>query len=265
MSISIEKAEEYIKLLREIKNNPELILTKNLFDEGSDSLNFLYNIEIDGKHILDFCIEQLKKIAVLKDCVLEVNYNEISICMPDLMENEILRKNLKGNIIFKRIMMINLEKKIYLIENEFKEDYIETMNRKYTEPEKFKLPEFLEMFQNFNLKNRIKYFFQSSTQKRQASWVIFGCHQSLLFIPQKKVEEELKARIREAEESIEFQLEKYKQDIEFQNYLRENFDEYMKRIDKKQQEICLFLDKIFYKNGMNIPHWIDCFYETHYN
>lgn len=59
MSISVEKAEEYIELLRKIPDNPEFILKGNLFDEGTDSLNFLYNIKIDGKYILDFLIENV--------------------------------------------------------------------------------------------------------------------------------------------------------------------------------------------------------------
>ena len=72
MSISLEEARRKLDILEKSSDEPELILT-DLFSEGVSGMNFLYQVRVNGKYIIDYLKEYLNVINPFKNCIIMNN------------------------------------------------------------------------------------------------------------------------------------------------------------------------------------------------
>lgn len=83
MSISIEEAYQKLDILQKLSDSPELIMT-DLFSKELSGINFLYQIDINGKHILDYLAEHLRMIPPFEDCIIKISSTSMSISVKAL-------------------------------------------------------------------------------------------------------------------------------------------------------------------------------------
>ncbi|MDF2882188.1 MAG: hypothetical protein K0R54_2745 [Clostridiaceae bacterium] len=239
MSISLEEARNKLDTLEKLAGNPELILT-DLFTEGVSGSNFLYQINIDGKYILDYLKEYLQKISVLSDCIITNSSYDFYIYIQSLKIVEYYKYDSNDCIV-----RINADKRTFKIINRCIEDYETIMNKKYIKGIKT-LDGYWIRFQNLNFKKRIKNAINSFSSNKKFYVKILD----FLFwlrIKQSKVDKLLNQKITEINESNKYNEEFYNEEIERQNYYLQYAPKQIQKIKEKQKEISTYLLSIGYK------------------
>lgn len=156
MAISIEEARNKLNILEYLSKHPDKILIGDLFEESSqyNSLNFLYNITVEGKYILDYLNEHLRKVDIFSDCTVRLDRDVIRVYIPELIYN-----GFKQN---ETIFKISLSDKAYISLDGAVTKYQELMTKEINEPKVKELDDFWKRFDcRLTLILRIKYAFLS--------------------------------------------------------------------------------------------------------
>lgn len=247
MSISLEEARKKLDTLEKLANNPELILT-DLFTEGVSGSNFLYQINIDNKYILDYLKEYLQKISVFSDCIITNSSYDFYIYIKSLKIGEYSKYNSNDCII-----RINADQRTFKIINRCIEDYEAIMNKKYIKGIK-KLDEYWARFQNLNFKKRIINAINSFSSNKKFYVKILD----FLFwlkIKQSKVDIKLNQKINEINESNKYNEKLYNEEIERQNYYLQYAPKHIQKIREKQKDISEYLLSVGYKEDEKMSEY----------
>lgn len=253
MSVELKEARKILDTMEYLGDNPELIMT-DLYKDGIDYHNFLTNVNINGKTIIEILFQYLQSLDVFEGCIVygadhSIVYSDrIFIYVPSLKCG-----NNQGFITDDKIMIINVDDKSYKLSSKAIDDYVDSINEKY-DLMSFELSPFWKKYENFNLKNRIKNAFlslRSSKKMHIRLWDFIY----ILFCSRKKIDscvDKEKEKVRVKNES---ELKYYNERIERQNILKENFPEHIDMIRDKQNKIAGFLTSIGYRTDETLSEW----------
>ena len=244
MSISLEEARHKLDVLEKLASDPKLILT-DLFSEGVSGSNFLYQVKVNDKYILDYLKEHILNLSVFKDCIVENNSYDFFVYFPSLKIGK--HSNLTGE---DKIAKIDAESKEFKITTECINDYESVMNREYTYERK-ELSEFWQRFKDLSFKSRIKNAFKSLVSNKKIHIRI----SDFIFwftITNKKVNVVLDREQQKVDNSNTYNKKRYKEDIERQNYYRKYAPTHIECIKKKQKEIYEYLISLGYTENKDM-------------
>jgi hypothetical protein len=239
MSISLQEARKKLDILEKLARNPELILTE-LFTEGVSGSNFLYQVKVNNKYILDYLKEYLLKIPVFSDCRITN-----SSCDFHVYVNPLRFGKYADYISDDKIIKIDADERTYNVCNKRIEEYVDMMNKVYKN-EVMQLSDYWIRFQNLTFKKRFVNAYNSlkSDKKHKISNFFFWLH-----IKKSKVDEALNKEIDKINSSNKYNKESYNEDIEKQNYYLQYAPEHIQKIKDKQTEISKYLLSIGYKEN----------------
>jgi hypothetical protein len=247
MSISLEEARKKLDILERLANNPELILTE-LYTEGVSGSNFLYQINVNGKYILDYLQNYLSTLPVFSDCKVSEAAWELKVKVDPLRIGEYT-----DYISDDEIIKIDLDKHTYKIIHKNIKAYEKIMNEKY-ELEVKELDHFFKQFMNLTLKKRISNSCKSLISKKKLK---FKLYDSVMwyFISNKKI----KAKLAEEIESIDnwnaYNKKEYDEKVEQQKYYLQYAPNHINNIKHKQKEISDYLLSIGYKEDKEMSDY----------
>lgn len=110
-------------MLEEVSVNPELILT-DLFSQDADDENFFYQININGKYILDYFEDCLKTAKVFQNVKLVFNGYDLYIYVSSLKYQKYPCSSSKD-----LIMKINMSNKTFRLIERDKNKYLNILKK----------------------------------------------------------------------------------------------------------------------------------------
>jgi hypothetical protein len=122
MSISIDKARRKLDILEQLVNNPNLLLT-DLFTDGVSGINFLYQVNVNGKYILEYLKDYLKRIPVFNGCTVKCESYNIGIYIDSLKNSTYFQQ--------KKIISIDADKRTFKVIERYINEYLEVMKKDY--------------------------------------------------------------------------------------------------------------------------------------
>ena len=239
MSIELQEARKKLDILEKLTNNPELILT-DLFSNSVSDNNFLYQVNVNGRYILDYLVDYLKTLDVFNDSFIKLQSHDIHIYIPSLKYGEY--QNLQSD---DKIMKIDIDNRTYRLCYESIEKYTDTMSKEY-KLEICELSDFWKKYENFGFKNRVKNAFMSLTTDKKLHIRLWDFIY-ILIVSKKKVNAALNREREKVNRKNERNLKYYNEHVDLQNFYKENAPMQIDMIHKKQKEIITFLNQIGYK------------------
>jgi hypothetical protein len=247
MSISLEEARKKLDILERLADNPELILTE-LFTEGASGSNFLYQVRVNNKYILDYLKEYLSKLSVFADCNISNNSYELKISLEPLRIGEYAKYISNDNII-----KIDANERTYKILNKDIDEYEKVMNEKY-ELEVKELDNFWNQFVDLTFKKRINNSFKSLVSKKRLH--IRLCDSIWwYFVSNKKIKAKLTEETEKLNDDNKYNKKRYEEQIEQQNYYFKYAPDHIESIKSKQKEISEYLLSIGYKEDVEMSDY----------
>ena len=247
MSIELKEARKKLDIIEKCANNPNLILT-DLFSERVSGSNFLYQVNIDGKYILDYLVDYLKTLPVFEWCSLKCNAYDLKVYAPALKYGK--HKEFQSDDL---IVKVDMDKKTYKLCLREIKNYENIMNNVY-EFTPYELSDFWKQFEDLTLKKRTKNAFAAlSTNKKLHIRVYdFFFH---FCVSKNNVEDALKREKDKIERNNDSKLKFYNEDIDRQKFYIENAPDYIEKIKNKQIEIAKFLESLGYKEDKEMEEY----------
>ena len=243
MSISIEEARRKLDILEELANDPSLILTE-LFSEGVSGSNFLYQVKVNEKYILDYLNEYLSKLPVFSGCKIINNCGVFKITV------EPLRVGVYADCIGDdEIVKIYADKRTYRLLIKDINDYEKLMSREHI-LETVKLSDYWVRFVDLTFKKRILNSFNSLKSNKRFFIRILD----FIFwyrISNKKIGAAIEREMEKVNNANAYNIKEYNEDIEEQKYYLQYAPDHIKNIKLKQEEISNYLNSIGYKEMSN--------------
>lgn len=241
MSISIQEAYQKLDILWQMADNPELMMT-DLFSKGVSGMNFLYQININGKYILDYLKEHLQMIPIFKDCIIRFSSTDVYVDIPGLKFGKY--SNLQND---DHVIKFNINDREYrTISDEAINNYQDVMYKKY-ELKVHDIGEYWKQFEDLSPISRIKKAF-ASLHSSKKMYVRVQDFFFWLYVPfmKSKVAEGLQKQYGKVESDNKWAKEQYEDNIARQNFYRKNAPEQIEKIIKKQEEIVQYLNELGY-------------------
>lgn len=247
MSIELQDARKKLDILEKLTNNPELILT-DLYSEGVSGVNFLYQVNVKGKHILDYLVDYLKTLHIFDGTFPEFQSCDLNVYVPALEHEEHQQFQFKD-----KIMKINIDKKTYKLCDRDIQGYLDVMSKIY-KLQICELSDFWMKYKNFTFKNRVKNAFKSLINKKNLHirlWdFIF-----ILFVSKKKINAALDREIEEVDSRNKCNQKHFNKQIDLQNYYIENAPSHITTIRSKQNEIVNYLTRLGYEEDTEMNEY----------
>lgn len=249
MSISIQEAYQKLDILQRMADNPELMMT-DLFSRGISGMNFLYQININGKYILDYLKEHLQMIPIFKDCTVRINSADVNVGIPGVRFGKYSFFQNDDIVTFNII-----DREYRTISDKIINEYQDIMSKKY-EFETHDISEYWKRFEDLSLISRTKKAFASLYSSKKM-YVRVQDFFFWLFISFKKskAEEALRKQYDKVESDNKRTKKQYEDNIARQNYYLENAPKQIKKIIKKQEEIVKYLNELGYVENSEISKY----------
>jgi hypothetical protein len=248
MSISLEEARKKLDILEKLSTNPELILTE-LFSEGVSGGNFLYQVNVNGKYIMDYLKEYLSKLSVFSNCMITSNSYELRIAVEPLRFGEHAKYISNDNIID-----INADERTYKLINRNIRSYENIMNENYV-LKISQLSNYWKRFVNLTFRNRIKNSFISLTDKNKKLTIRLKDFIFWYFIRNKKILSALEREKEKVNNNNKYNAKQHTENLERQNYYFEYAPAHIEFIKNKQQEIVAYLISLGYKEDNEMSEY----------
>lgn len=247
MSIELKEARKKLDIIEKCASNPILILT-DLFSERVSGSNFLYQVNIDGKYILDYLVDYLKTLPVFEWCSLKCNAYDLKVYAPALKYGKY--QNFQSDDL---IVKVDMDKKTYKLCSREIKQYEDIINKVY-EFSPSELSDYWKKFEDLTLKKRVKNAFAalSTNKKIHIRIYDFFFH---FYVPKNRVEEVLNKEKEKVENRNSSKLKFYNEDIDRQKFYMENAPAYIEKVKNKQLEIAKFLEKLGYKENVEMDEY----------
>lgn len=237
MSIELQEAKHKLDILEHLADKPELIIT-DLFTLETDGDNFLLQININGKYILDYLVEYLKKIEVFKNTKLRLSsYDLVVEVSPLEFRGERNIRTIYSNDV---IMNIYPSNRTFEFCNRCIDNYVSVMNEKY-ELKHYELGDFWKKYEDYTLKKRLKEAFSSLTNKNKKVRIRISDFLSFLFVSKKTINKALDREYKRVDERNQSCEEQYYRNVTMQDFYKEKAPNHISEIKSKQTEIANYL------------------------
>lgn len=250
MSISIQEAYQKLDILQQMAENPELMMT-DLFSKGISDMNFLYQININGKYIFDYLKEYLQMIPIFKDCIVRISSANVYVDIPGLKFGKY--SNLQND---DHVIKFNINDREYrTISDEAINNYQDVMSKKY-ELKVEDISEYWKQFEDLSFVFCIKKAFASLHSGKKV-YVRVQDFFFWLYIPleKSKVTEALKKQYDKVENDNKWAKERHEDNIARQNFYLKNAPEQIEKIIKKQEEIVKYLNELGYVENSEMSRY----------
>ncbi len=238
MSVELQKAKEKIAIIEKIEQNPELIFT-DIYDEDDMILNFLYSVNIDGKYIYHYFIEQLQKIPALKGVELDFHGDDLYLYTEGLKYGEYASYQDDD-----KLLEIDLCSKTFVVCKKFLERYQNLMEDCKLKVED--LDAFWKQYENFGFKGRFKLMKKSFSSKKRF-FVKIQDFFFLITVSKGKINKRLNEEKEKIAKRNERNKEHYDKDVKQQQYYLENAPEHTAKACSRQNELIHYFESIGYK------------------
>lgn len=241
MSISLEEARRKLDTLEKLSDKPQLILT-DLFSKGVSGMNFLYQVNVNGKHIMDYLKKYLNSIYPFKNCIIKNNSYIFSFYLSSLKVGKY--SNFTNDDL---IAKINADDKTYRIFTECINDYEDVMSKEY-KLEECKLDDWYQRFTDLSLKNRLHQIHEEIHSDRKLLIKLSNIYfwSVMTNKRRKNIQKALDKENEKVSNSNKYNKERYQQNIERQIYYREHAPIHIEKIKTIQEEIEMYLKKVGY-------------------
>lgn len=244
MSIELQEARKELDILENLANNPQLILT-DLFGGGTSELNFLYQVNIKGKYILDYLIEYLKTLKIFNNTKLKFQSGDLRVYVYSLKHGEYQEYQPDDGI-----MEIDIENKTFFVSESCIKNYEKVMNENY-ELETVVLDEYWQKLTDLSLKNRLyqvkKLLFSNKKLHIKIADTYFWLVAVLMKKYKEKIKKGLDKEIARIDERNQYNEKEFYRKIDLQNFYKGKAPEHIKQIRSKQKEIVDYLVGLGYK------------------
>lgn len=247
MSVELQEARKKLDILEKLASNPELIMT-DLFSEGVSGSNFLYQVNVNGKYILDYLVEYLKTLHVFDGTLPKFQSYDLNIYVPALKHGEYKQFQSED-----KIMKVNVDKRTYRLCNRDIKKYTEVMVTRY-KLETCELSDFWKKYENFTLKNRVKNAFRSLTTDKKLHIRLWDFVFTMI-VSKKKIDATLNREIEKVNSKNEYNQKYYNERIDLQNYYIENAPIHITSIRSKQNEIVDYLTRLGYQEDNEMSEY----------
>lgn len=244
MSISLEEARHKLDILEKLASDPKLIFT-DLFSYGLSDSNFLYQIEINDKYILDYFKECILNLPVFKDCIVKNNSYYFFVYLPHLKIGKY-----SDFVSEDKIVKIDANNRKFKIITESIDNYDSVINKKYT-CERKELGEFWRRFKDLSFKNRVKNAFKSLVSEKKFYIRIMD----FIFwftVTKNKINSALGREQAKIDSSNIYNKKLYEENIEIQEYYKQYAPSHIEFIKNKQKEIYEYLISLGYTEDNEI-------------
>lgn len=239
MSLELKEAREKLNIIERLSKEPQLVFT-DLYKKGTQDCNFLYQVNVQGKYILDYFIDHVKTIPVFDNTIPKIEHSDLVVYVPSLQDEKHNKYKSKD-----KILEIDLEDRTFIVCEEDLNEYLDVMNSKY-ELKTYGLDDFWKKYENFSFKKRVENAFISLTtnQKRFRTKVAdFAFH---FIVSKKKINNVLQREKEKVEKKNEYNRKRYDENISLQNFFTKNAPEHLEKAIAKQKEIVDYLIKLGY-------------------
>jgi hypothetical protein len=246
MSISLQEARRKLDILEKLAFDPKLILT-DLFTDGVSGSNFLYQVKVNNKYILDYLREYLSELPVFSGCKVT---NSAGVFIVNLESLKLDFGWRSSYISDDKIIKIDADLRTFKVIDKDIEKYEMVLNKEYTIEVK-ELSDFWKRFENLTVKKRVINALNSfKTQKKLLVKILD--FKFWLFCSNKKIEEALTRESKKIDDTNKYNNEQYKEDIALQEYYMKYAPDHIQKIKSKQQEIINYLLSIGYKEDVEM-------------
>lgn len=247
MSIDLQEARRELDIIEQLSDRPDLLLTK-LFSDGSSGVNFLYQININGKYIMDFLKDCLLTIYPFGNCQIENNAYIFSLYLPALKFGKYSDFD-SDDLIAK----IDLNNRTYRLFTECICNYESVMAAKY-DLKIIKLSDWWLRFTDLSLKNRLRQVRNVICSDRKMLVKFSDIYFWLVLTDQrkKKIQDALERESKKITYSNNYEKEKYDENIERQKYFKKFAPDHIENIKLKQGEIEEYLNDFGYVKEENL-------------
>ena len=247
MSIELQEARKKLDILEKLASNPELIMT-DLFSEGVSGSNFLYQVNVNGKYILDYLVEYLRTLHVFVGTLPKFQSYDLNIYVTALKHGEYKQFQSED-----KIMKINVDKRTYRLCDKDIKKYSNIVSKVYN-LETCELSDFWKKYEDFTLKNRVKNAFKSLTTSKKLHIRLWD-FVFILIVSKKKVDAALDREIEKVNSENEYNQKYYNERIDLQNYYIENAPNHIASIRSKQNEIVDYLTRLGYQEDNEMSEY----------
>lgn len=241
MSIELNEARKKLDIIEQLTNNPQLILT-DLYSDDISGRNFLYQINVHGKYIMDYLREHLMSIHPFTDCVIKNDSSTFSFYLPALKENQYLKY--EGDDLIARI---SVDDKTYKIFSDCVSKYEEVMTKEYTLTE-VQLSNWWKRFTDLSIKNRLHQAYDVIHSDKKILVKILDLRFWLIMTNKrrKQIAEALEREYNKINQSNIWHKKEYDKHIDIQKYYLEQAPTQIEKIRTKQKEIEEYLKTLNY-------------------
>lgn len=244
--MEINDIKKKINILEKASENPELIMSDEFSDNFKNNITFL-NMEINGKKIIKYFIEFLKKNEIFKDVeIISSGINEIEFYI------KLVRYYSFDDSSFKDCLLtLNICKKTYEIYNDDINNYQNKMNDKCVlECDDLTFYKTFGDITPFTLRKRLKYAFIPFKDKPTSFITVINRIKNMfyvLFTSKKNLLNSYNKLLKEEERDYENRKEEYERQMKIHQHYLKNAPKQIELIRKKQNDIVNFLKKYNYK------------------
>lgn len=246
MGIELQKAKEKLDMIEKLANNPELILT-DLYSKGLSDSNFFYQVHVKGKYLLEYLTDYLEKQSVFNNTIIKLDYHKLNIYIPSLKRKpqEFQQDD--------KIMKIDIEKRTYVLCDDFLEKYKRIMNANY-ELELCELSDFWKQFEDLSFKNRIKNTFKELGSKHKLN-VKLSNFLFFLIVREKTVQPSLDKEKKRIDDKNKHNLDIYNSNIELQKFYNKKAPDQIKKGQVKQKELKRYFSNLGFKEDKTMDKY----------
>lgn len=247
MGIELQKAKEKLDMIEKLANNPELILT-DLYSEGLSDSNFIYQINVKGKYILEYLTDYLKKQSVFNGAIIKLEYRKLNIYIPALKHGDFQEFQSDD-----KIMEIDIEKRAYVLCDDFLNKYKRVMDANYN-LEVCELSDFWKQFEDLSLKSRIKNAFKELTSKHKLS-VKLSNFLFFFIVREKMIQASLNKEKRRIDDKNKYNANTYNSNIELQKIYNEKAPDQIEKCLAKQKDLEQYFSRLGYKEDCSMDKY----------
>lgn len=247
MGIELQKAKEKLDMIEKLANNPELILT-DLYSEGLSVSNFIYQINVKGKYLLEYLTDYLEKQSVFDGTIIKLEYHKLNIYMPALKHGEFQEFQPDD-----KIMKVDIDKRTYVLCDDFLNKYRRVMDANYN-LEVCELSDFWKQFEDLSLKSRIKNAFKELTSKHKLS-VKLSNFLFFFIVREKTIKTSLNKEKARIDDKNKQNRNIYSSNIELQKFYNKKAPDQIEKCLLKQKDLERYFSRLGYKEDCSMDKY----------
>lgn len=248
MSVEIQRAKELLNKVENLENNPNEIFSLFATENAISQSNLLYQVNINGKYIIDYLTDIFKTNTDLKQYEIHGNSNfQWTIFVPSLSWRDI--DVIKPN--HDRIFYFDISKKEFQIFSRPIRNYNEIMDETI-ELRLNKVSEFWEKYENFTFINRLKETYKCLCNRNRSFSGKLKDALYMLRVKKSYVESKYQEEFSDIEKHNSRMKKFYEEDILRQKWYREFAPSQIEMILREQEVLAHYFEFLGYKENKDL-------------